>query len=378
LAATAGLASETGQTSAISQGIKNVANALANPTVYFILTVVLLAMYLYFRKFLTKPSVAIGFLIASVAFLVFSLFDPNFREIVTKPDNVPIVIMLGLVLYTTWLSLRRAVVNDDLLKRGEPNLEAKESKDRVFTWPDLVYVELICMVICTVALVVWSIELGAPLEEPAAPARTPNPSKAPWYFLGLQEMLVYYDPWIAGVVLPSLIIVGLQAVPYLDRNPKGNGYYTFEERPFAIAFYLFGFLILWVSLVVLGTFLRGPNWSFFGPFQRWDIHFLEPLVNVNLSEYFWVKGLGEPLPANPILRELPGMLLVLGYFAVAPPLLLSVSKMFRGFMLEMGVARYSIFVLLLLVELSLPIKMVLRWTINLKYIVAFPEFFFNI
>lgn len=357
---------------------KSFVNALSNPTVYFVLTVVLLGAYLIFRKALTHPFVATGFLALSVAFFCFSLTDPNFREIVTKPDNVPIVIMLGLVLYTTWLSLRRAVVNDELMKKGEPNLEAKESKDRVFTWPDLVYTELICMVLCSVALVVWSIELGAPLEEPSAPARTPNPSKAPWYFLGLQEMLVYYDPWIAGVVLPGLIIAGLMAVPYLDRNPKGNGYYTFEERPFAVAFFLFGFLILWVSLVVLGTFLRGPNWSFFGPFQRWDIHFLEPLVNVNLSEYFWVKALGEPLPGNPLLRELPGILVVIGYFALVPPLLLSISKMFRGFFMEMGVARYSTFVILLLVELSLPIKMVLRWTINLKYIISFPEFFFNI
>ena len=72
------------------------------------------------------------------------------------------------------------------------------------------------------------------------------------------------------------------------------------------------------------------------------------------------------------------MLVVLGYFAIAPPLLLSLSKMFRGFFLEMGVARYSLFVMLLLMEFSLPIKMVLRWTFNLKYIVAFPEFFFNI
>jgi cytochrome b/b6/petD-like protein len=357
---------------------KQVFNALANPTVYFILTIGLLAGYLGFRKVLTRPAVATAFLLGSIAFFGISMFDPNFRKIVSKPDNVPIVMMLGLVLFLTWVALRRAVVNDDLMKKGEPNLEAKESKERVFVWPDLVYTELISMVICTVALVVWSIELEAPLEQPSAPARTPNPSKAPWYFLGLQEMLVYYDPWIAGVLLPGLIIVGLQAIPYLDRNPKGNGYYTFEERPFAISFYLFGFLILWVSLVVLGTFLRGPNWSFFGPFERWDIHFLEPLVNVNVSEYFWVRGLGEPLPQSALLRELPGLLLILGYFALTPPLLLSVSKMFRGFFLDMGFARYSTFVLLLLVEFSLPIKMVLRWTLNLKYVVAFPEFFFNI
>ena len=77
-------------------------------------------------------------------------------------------------------------------------------------------------------LLVWSLLVDAPLEEPANPTRTPNPSKAPWYFLGLQEMLVFFDPWHAGVVLPSFIIIGLMVIPYIDINPKGNGYYTFR------------------------------------------------------------------------------------------------------------------------------------------------------
>ena len=132
---------------------------------------------------------------------------------------------------------------------------------------------------------------------------TPNPSKAPWYFLGLQEMLVYFDPWLAGVVLPGLIIVGLIAIPYIDKNPKGNGYYTFNERKAEITLFLFGFVILWVSLIVLGTFLRGPNWNFFGPFEFWDIHKLEALVNVNLSEYIWVRALQTALPTNWLVRE---------------------------------------------------------------------------
>ena len=78
----------------------------------------------------------------------------------------------------------------------------------MLVWPDLVYTELISMIICTLILIVWAIVLKAPLEQPASSARIPNPSKAPWYFLGLQEMLVYFDPWIAGVVMPSLIKIG--------------------------------------------------------------------------------------------------------------------------------------------------------------------------
>ena len=112
-------------------------------------------------------------------------------------------------------------------------------------------------------------------------------------------MLVYFDPWLAGVVFPSLIIVGLMAIPYIDTNPKGNGYFTFQERKVEITLFLFGFLILWVLLVMLGTFLRGPELELLralrvlGPPQA-----ARPLNNVNLSEYFWVKMLHtEPAAA---------------------------------------------------------------------------------
>src|SRR5919199_3095028 len=139
--------------------------------------------------------------------------------------------------------------------------------DKIYTWPNLVRGEFLVAMFVTIVLILWALLIDAPLEEPANPTRTPNPSKAPWYFLGLQEMLVYFDPWNAGVVLPSLIIVGLMVIPYVDINPKGNGYYTFAERKAEITIFLFGFVVLWCSLIVLGTFLRGPNWNFFGPFE---------------------------------------------------------------------------------------------------------------
>ena len=77
--------------------------------------------------------------------------------------------------------------------------------NRIHTWPYLVRLEFICSIIIMIVMTVWSITINAPTEEAANPNRTPNPSKAPWYFLGLQEMLVYFDPWMAGVVLPSFI-----------------------------------------------------------------------------------------------------------------------------------------------------------------------------
>jgi len=267
------------------------------------------------------------------------------------------------------------VLNDQRIAKGEGPIEKAES-DRVWVWPDLVYTELISLNLCSVVLIVWSIVLKAPLEQPANRAVTPNPSKAPWYFLGLQEMLVYFDPWLAGVVLPSLIIVGLIAIPYIDKNPKGNGYFTFNERKVEITLFLFGFVILWSSLIVLGTFLRGPNWNFFGPFEYWDTHKLEALTNVNLSEYFWVRMLGQGLPTNYFIRELPGILLSLVYVLVLPVVL--AKGLFKSFVGKLGAPRFYVTVFLFLMMMSLPVKMLLRWIFNLKYIVAIPEIFFNI
>jgi hypothetical protein len=188
-------------------------------------------------------------------------------SILSKPDNVPIVLMLVLTIFYTWHSMSRAARND---RQGSPD-EAMLS-DKVQVWPYLVKVEFLAALLVMGLLTVWSITLNAPLEAPANPSLTPNPSKAPWYFLGLQEILVYFDPWIAGVTIPSLIILGLCAIPYIDVNPKGNGYYTFRERRFAILTFCFGFLVLWVSLIVLGTFFRGPGWNLFMPWEEWDTH----------------------------------------------------------------------------------------------------------
>jgi len=356
--------------------IKDIINFLADPKILITFAaIVLLVSIKYAEKFYTNKAGIIVFG-SMFIFLILSMFDPDFRLIVTKPDNVPIVGMLFLIPFFTWFSLREAVRNDRRIAEGKPLIEREETADKVLTWPDLVYTELICMVVLTVVLIGWSILLKAPIEEPANPSSSPNPSKAPWYFLGLQEMLVYFDPWLAGVVFPGLIIVGLMAIPYIDTNPKGNGYFTLKERKWEILVFLFGFLILWILLVILGTFLRGPNWNFSGPYEFWDVHKLEALVNVNLSEYIWVKALGMGLPSNPLIREGFGFLIILAYFLVIPTVL--ARKWFKGFYNTLGPARYHVMVFLLLCMAALPIKMLLRWLFNLKYIVGIPEYFFNI
>jgi hypothetical protein len=355
--------------------IKSFINTLTDPRLFFLLALLSLVVMVWKREKIASNAVGYGMLAFLTVFFIFGAFDPNFRLIITKPDNVPIVGLIFLLVFFTWYSIREAVLNDRRIAAGKGPIEKAES-DRVWVWPDLVYTELISLILCSVVLILWSVFLKAPLEQPANRSVTPNPSKAPWYFLGLQEMLVYFDPWLAGVVLPSLIIVGLIAIPYIDRNPKGNGYYTFVERKAEITIFLFGFVVLWSSLIVLGTFLRGPNWNFFGPFEFWDIHKLEALVNVNLSEYIWVRALGTGLPANWLVRESFGIVLTLAYVFVAPVLL--ARGPMKGYYAKLGAPRFYVGVFLFLMMMSLPIKMLLRWIFNLKYIVAIPEFFFNI
>jgi hypothetical protein len=349
-------------------------DAATNAVSYFVLSTVLFIAVLAFRRFFTSPPVALALLNVILLFAGWAMTNEDFRSIVAKEDNIPIVILLFTVGFFTWLALRRAVINDDLIAQNKPPLEKDD--DKVLVWPDLVYTELICMVIATAVLIVWAVFLKAPLEQPATSAKAPNPSKAPWYFLGLQEMLVYFDPWMAGVVLPTMIIVGLIAMPYIDYNQKGNGYYTFRERTFALSTWMYGFVVLWVVLIVLGTFLRGPNWNFFGPFEHWDPHKVVPLNNVNLSDLFWLPLGRVPEQLHWFVRELPGILLVLGYLIALPPIL--ARTVMRKFFVKMGFARFMVLVTLMQFMASLPIKMVLRWTLNLKYIVYIPEFFFNI
>ncbi len=355
--------------------VRDAIDYVSGPTTFFVGATIGFAALIAYRRFFANGLVAWSIVNLFLLFFGLSMSDYDFRDIVTKPDNVPIVGLIVLVGFFTWLALRRAVINDSRMAQGLPNLEELEP-DKTLTWPDLVYTELIAMVAQTIFLVVWGIALQAPLEQPASSTVAPNPSKAPWYFLGLQEMLVYFDPWMAGVVLPSMIIVGLMAIPYIDTNKQGNGYYTIVQRKFAYLTFQYGFLVLWVVLILLGTFLRGPNWNFFGPYEYWDLHKLIPLNNVNLSEIVWIQLMGTTKPSWILVREAPGLLLCLLYFTVLPELMRRLF--FKKYAEQAGLLRYMTLAILLLFMASLPIKMVFRWTINLKYLVAIPEYFFNI
>lgn len=324
----------------------------------------------------SKKFAAIAAVTIAIIF-VWMCTDPVFFSIIIFPDNIPITILLSLIGFTTWYSLHKAYKNDQRIAQGLGPIEGTpENREKVWAWPNLVYTELFAMICATVFLLAWAIIFKSPLEEPANPTWAPNPAKAPWYFLGLQEMLVYFDPWIAGVTLPVLIVIGLIAIPYLDKNPLGNGYYTFKQRKWAISAFLFGWLALWVFLIIMGTFLRGPNWTFYGPFEYWDTHKVVAANNINVSELFWIKLLGMPLPRNVLIREIIGFIIIILYYVAVPYFF--TKKLGLKFLEAMGTARYYIFLFLLLTMAALPMKMYLRWFFNLKYIVFMPEFELNI
>jgi menaquinol-cytochrome c reductase cytochrome b/c subunit len=135
-------------------------------------------------------------------------------------------------------------------------------QDKVHVWPHLLGVEFVASLACTAFLLVFSTFVNAPLLAMANINQTPNPSKAPWYFLGLQELLTMFHPMVAGVTLPGFGLIGLILSPYIDRNPSNKP----EDRKFAISTFTL-FLIAWSVLVMMGSFFRGPGQNFVFPWN---------------------------------------------------------------------------------------------------------------
>jgi menaquinol-cytochrome c reductase cytochrome b/c subunit len=132
--------------------------------------------------------------------------------------------------------------------------------DKVHTWPHLLAVEFVAALAITVFTLIFSIFVNAPLLELANLNETPNPSKAPWYFLGLQELLTMFHPMVAGVTIPGMGIFLLILSPYLDKNPSNKP----EDRKFAISLFTVQ-MMFWAVLVIIGSFFRGPGFIFVAP-----------------------------------------------------------------------------------------------------------------
>jgi len=299
--------------------------------------------------------------------------------IVAQPDNIPIVLLAVLVPVYTWLGLRQAVATDGLIRQLDADPQLAKTHHRKIhpwrpgwarelqVWPYLLRIEFLVAVIVTLVLMVWSITLNAPLEEPANPNHTMNPAKAPWYFVGLQEMLVYFDPWIAGVVLPTLMVVGLMVFPYVDANPLGSGYYTIRQRTVALLSFGFGFFV-WLLLIFIGTFIRGPGWMWFWPGQTWDHARVIYEVNRNLPDLFGV--------ANPWGKAIIGLVAVALFYAAAGWAIhkfVTRSALNKKIYQRTNLLQYLTFQFFAIsILLGLPAKMLLRLLFRVKYVLITP------
>ena len=290
------------------------------------------------------------------------------------------------------------------------------NEEKVDVWPHLVKREYIGAAATVLFIMVWSILQNAPLEAIANPNVTTNPSKAPWYFVGLQELLVYFDPWIAGVVMPGLIIVGLIAIPYIDTNPKGIGYYAWKERPFANTLFMLG-VVMWFALIYIGYACRGPNYAWYWPWESWYINKPAPPPTWSV---FGPKGdgaysmlLGIPLLGafaaawlllpKLIQKELDGkktMGAFLGVLALFAAIGMGLGKMdaiqavftlflvgasfYYGFVLPqrhirtLDWARYLTTMVLVISTMSVLLKMCARLAFNIKYVLTIPSISMNI
>jgi menaquinol-cytochrome c reductase cytochrome b/c subunit len=156
-----------------------------------------------------------------------------------------------------------AVVKPEAIQKIE-----RQPMDRVNVWPHLMAAEFVSLLVVTAMLTLFSVAVDAPLRDLANFSQTPNPSKAPWYFLGLQELLRYFHPQVAGVSIPTVIIIAMFAWPYIDRNPSTKP----DDRKVAITIFSF-YVITFALLGILGMFFRGPGFNFIFPWDTGPIFF---------------------------------------------------------------------------------------------------------
>ena len=149
-----------------------------------------------------------------------------------------------------------------VVKAGSIQDVKAQPTDKVHVWPHLLVGEFVASLAMTAFLLVFSAFVNAPLLANANFNFTPNPSKAPWYFLGLQELLTMFHPMVAGVTIPGIGIFGLILAPFSDRNPSHRP----EDRKFAVALFTL-FLMFWAVLVIIGSFFRGPGFNFVLPWK---------------------------------------------------------------------------------------------------------------
>jgi len=239
-------------------------------------------------------------------------------------------------------------------KEGFDTLTPKQQDYTVKHLRDSVGIELIAGLIFAFIIMVWSLFMDAPLNELANPSDTPIDEKAPWYFIGLQELLIYFDPWLAGVVLPTILLVGLIVIPFIDPNKEtGIGQFTLRKRKLAVPLFCFGFA-MWYGLIIIGQFFRGPGRVFYWPWE--DKSALKDMPVTELVDFNVAGGFAF-------------FILFYGIGVIVPQII------FKNFYKTMGAIRYYIFMFLFMTMVLIPVKIFLRYVFDVRYILSLPEIF---
>ncbi|MFQ5431207.1 MAG: hypothetical protein ACE5EN_01720 [Nitrospinota bacterium] len=250
----------------------------------------------------------------------------------------------------------------------------KPSYPRVSSWPNLVWIIFLMMIFITIVMWAVAFLVNAPLEEMAEWAKTPNPAKAPWYFIGLQELLVYFDPWIAGVMIPQQILVGLALIPFVDVSPLEQGKYSFSKRRFAVTVFTFG-MAFWFVLIIVGQFLRGPSWNIYWPIIDYDLG-----GNTWVREGVHLKEVASGLKSLPLGTGLALLIGFAGIGMIGPVLIprifpkLRISKMIQEYLNALGPIRYIIVQSNVLLITGVVGKVFLRLVLHIKYVIETPWF----
>jgi hypothetical protein len=194
--------------------------------------------------------------------------------------------------------------------------------------------------------------------------------------MGVQELLVYFDPWLAGVVFPLIYIFGLAAIPFLmQRSPAGTGSRPGVVRTVVVSLLLISFEMVWLLLIAVGVLLRGPNWNLFWPGEPWDESKVVPLNYVNLSDAVWFQS-GRTVDNMPwVVRELPGLALIGGYLLAG---MVIAYWLYRSGSRATPYWRWAVVVLLFQLASLVPLKMLCRWAFNTKYWIYIPEYGWNV
>ena len=265
-------------------------------------------------------------------------------------------------------------MSDVKLARSGYMLSNKPDYPRVSSWPHLIWIIFLCTIF--LLIMIWGISFifDAPLEEEAAWAKTPNPAKAPWYFIGLQEMLVYFDPWIAGVLLPTQILIGLMLIPFVDISPHAQGRYGWKDRKFAVSFFSFG-MFFWFALIAVGQWFRGPSWEFYWPYFDYPIGGTQWVYAGHALKVTTAKLFNMPNTA--------GVAFIVIFFSAGMVVPLAVARLSgaskigqlsRDYIEKLGMIRYFIVQSHVVLTMFVLAKIALRLTIGYKYMVATPWF----